>query len=81
MARYFDISDIMVGEERVPVEFLTHAYRLGHLDTSAASEDIEENQQLELPLWLAEPLAEKRLVVVDLPRNFSSKVGALAWRM
>jgi GINS complex subunit 3 len=37
-------------------------------------QDIEEGQHVELPLWLAEKLADSKLVSVELPRNFSKKV-------
>ena len=35
MSRYFSIESILSEEERVPVEFLTDGYRLGHLDASS----------------------------------------------
>ena len=37
-------------------------------------QDVEEGQAMQLPVWLAEPLAERKLVLVDVPRNYSSAV-------
>jgi GINS complex subunit 3 len=37
-------------------------------------QDIEEESRIELPLWMAETLADHQYVVVQLPRNFSAKV-------
>ena len=114
--RVFDPQSILDEDDRVPVEFQTAAYKLGHLDESSGMvvrarpgvgvrsvagrrrcdcsrarlrtlahpplrpQDIEENQRLELPLWLAEPLARRNLITVDVPRNYSSKVRATAAR-
>ena len=39
------------------------------------TQDLEEGQKLDVPLWLAETLSEKNFVLVFLPRNLSSKVG------
>lgn len=74
MAKCFDIDELLAGDERVPVKFTMGAYRLGHLDASSATEDVTADQSMDLPLWLAEPLQLNRMVQVDLPKNYSSKV-------
>jgi hypothetical protein len=80
MSRYFDVEDILAESSRVPTQFLTRAYNLGHLDASSCTADIEEGQRVELPLWIAEPLSRGRYVVVDLPRGFSSAVRSRGLR-
>ena len=82
MARYLDIDTILADEDRVPVKFVNGAYGLGHLDASSATKDIEEDQTLDLPLWIAKPMAAANSVHVELPKSFSSKargVGAVCW--
>ena len=74
MAKYFDIDEILAEEERVPVKFAAGAYRLGHLDASSATEDIQPDQTMDLPVWLALPLKLNLYIQVDLPKNYSSKV-------
>jgi GINS complex subunit 3 len=37
-------------------------------------QDIDESETIELPLWLAEPLHEGRIGIVDLPPSFSARV-------
>lgn len=75
MSKYLDIDAILAEEDRVPATFMYGAYGLGHLDASSASKDIEEQQQIDLPLWLAKPLVAGRLAEVKLPKSFSAKVS------
>lgn len=48
---YYSIDDIMVTQERIPCRALRPLLQLGFLDSSEKSENLEPNQQLELPLW------------------------------
>lgn len=53
---------------------LFQALGLGHLDPTQGKKDIDESETVELPLWLAEPLQEGRIGIIDLPRAFSASV-------
>ena len=70
---YFDISDILAEEERVPVTFSTRAQDLGYLVEGSQDRDVDLGTQVELPYWLAEPLAVKRCVAFETPHYYLVK--------
>jgi GINS complex subunit 3 len=64
---YYDISDILAEEERVPVVFLTPAHDLGYLLEGSQDVDVDADTKLELPYWLSERLAAKEIISFDTP--------------
>ena len=74
--KYLDIDSILSEEERLPCNFLIDAAFLGFLNPndSEDSETLVENSRIELPLWLAVFLSEKKVVKVDIPKHFGSRM-------
>jgi GINS complex protein len=73
---YFDLDDIFMEEERVPVITRSPGYQLGHLDPTSGSPHIEEGQRLELPLWLSERLQEDEIkphILIHMPPLYSQE--------
>ena len=71
MRDYFDISDILCEEERVPVTFSTKAKHIGYLVEGSHGKDVEQGTKVELPYWLAKPLAEKRYASFEMPHYYN----------
>ncbi|KAF5292339.1 hypothetical protein FQA39_LY03373 [Lamprigera yunnana] len=69
---YFSIEDILVTQERVRCKFLVNVPKLGKLNPSAVDDDISAGTSLELPIWLAQPIAsgQQPLIVIDLPKSY-----------
>nr|CAD7198294.1 unnamed protein product [Timema douglasi]CAD7574902.1 unnamed protein product [Timema californicum] len=69
---YFSIDDILATQERLPCKFQMKVHRLGFLDPSSESEDIEEGTSIELPYWLARSLCSQRrqIVTVEIPKIY-----------
>ncbi|KAJ0397279.1 hypothetical protein P43SY_006539 [Pythium insidiosum] len=64
---YFDINDILAGEERIKCTFQTDAVDCAYLDPSCVDDDLKSGAVVELPLWLAEPLAMRGDVAIEVP--------------
>lgn len=76
MNDYFDVDEILGEEDRLPCVFATAVFNLGALDPSSSSKDLAEGSRVELPLWLAYELHQRRIVDVELPRHFGPKLQA-----
>jgi GINS complex subunit 3 len=78
MSRYLDIDLILSEEERLPVTFSIEALHLGHLDPSSVPADggdtLPALTRTELPLWLAQAMASKNMVKMELPKHFGNKM-------
>lgn len=48
---YFSIEDIFVTQEKIPCETEQTLSKLGFLDPSSDSLDLQAGQPIELPLW------------------------------
>lgn len=72
--RYLDIDHILSEAERVPCKFLISVDELGHLDSANNEVDLQSGTKVELPLWLATYLAECKIVDVELPKHYGSKM-------
>ncbi|DAZ96788.1 TPA: hypothetical protein N0F65_005786 [Lagenidium giganteum] len=70
---YFDIDDILSGEERVKCLFNTDAVGCAYLDPSCQGDDLANGSTVELPLWLAEPLANRGDVNVEVPHFLTKR--------
>ena len=68
---YFSLHSILAEEERVPVVWNVYTKGVGYLDPSVGSDDLHENQDLEIPLWLAEALKPNNYIELKLPRMFN----------
>jgi hypothetical protein len=65
---FFDVNELLAGDERVKCTFLRDAVDCAFLDPSCVGDDLKSGAVVELPLWLAEPLAEHQHVVIDVPQ-------------
>lgn len=72
MPDYFSLTDILCTEERISCKVEVTLPRLGFIDLSSESEDLNLGTKLELPLWLAQPLNKTRTpyVSVDTPKTY-----------
>ncbi|KAK7202965.1 hypothetical protein BZA70DRAFT_284394 [Myxozyma melibiosi] len=81
-SRYYDIDDFIADGQKIPCIFQTAVPEMGYLEHGRSeSTDIRHGARLELPLWLAEPLAmgvsdefPNGLVMVSTPAPFTSKI-------
>ncbi|XP_033117391.1 DNA replication complex GINS protein PSF3-like [Anneissia japonica] len=69
---YFNIHDILASQEKIPCVFEVPMLRLGFLDPSNESADIQPNTKMELPYWIASSLRtrKKKIVGIDLPKQY-----------
>ena len=72
--RYLDIDLILSEGERVPCNFLITVDELGHLDSTNDEIDLPSGTKVELPLWLASYFAECKIVEIELPKHYGSKM-------
>lgn len=73
MARYYDIDDIVMEDERISTVFQVGAHGVGLLDPSSETNNIEKGAKVELPVWLAHDLLLRQAVTVSIPACFSHK--------
>ncbi|TYZ54499.1 hypothetical protein PybrP1_010301 [[Pythium] brassicae (nom. inval.)] len=74
---YFDVNDILAGDERVKCTFATEAIECAYLDPSCVGDDLPSGAVVELPLWLAEPLAARGDVTLELPHFLNARFRRL----
>ena len=69
---YFDIDDIIATQGRIASKLEVQIYNLGFLDPSSEGKDLQAGAKLELPLWLAKELCNRRrrVVTVDIPKAY-----------
>lgn len=72
--RYLDIDLILSEDERIPCKFLVDAKDLGHLDATNEDEDLPDGARVELPLWLAKSFSKNKMVELELPKHYGSKM-------
>jgi GINS complex subunit 3 len=70
---YYDIEDILAGEERIKCTFLTDAADCAFLDPSCLQDDLKSGTKVELPLWLAETLVNRGDVNMEIPVYLSTR--------
>ncbi|GMF09837.1 unnamed protein product [Phytophthora lilii] len=73
MGGYLDIDEILAGDERVKCTFETDALDCGYLDASCREPDLPQGAAVELPLWLAVPLARRGDVTVAAPHFLTKR--------
>lgn len=69
---FLDIDQILAEEERLTCEFSVDAKDLGMLDPSIGTSDLPAHSKVDLPLWLAQTLAEKNMVEITIPKDFGA---------
>jgi len=69
-----DIETILGEEERLPCTFLVDAADMGCLDPTLHSVDLPAKSRVSLPLWIANILAEKSAVQIELPKHFGKRM-------
>ena len=69
---YWSIDDFLAGQERLPCRIEEPLYRLGFLSTHSTEEHLLPGTKIELPLWLARTLCnrKRRVVSVQLPKAY-----------
>lgn len=68
---YWNIDEILAEEEKLNVKFITGSYQNSSLDPNLPIEsDIEAGQTMELPIWLALPLAKAEIIDIEIPRFY-----------
>ena len=68
---YWDIDEILAEEEKLTVKFQTGSYQNSSLDPNLPIDsDIEVGQTMELPIWLALPLAQGEIIDIEVPRFY-----------
>ncbi|KAK9378227.1 uncharacterized protein V2V93DRAFT_376535 [Kockiozyma suomiensis] len=81
--RYYNIDDILTDAQKIPAVFQIPVPGMGYLEHGRSeSTDIKQGARLELPLWMAEPLAvsgesdnlPNGFVTVSPPAPFNSRV-------
>ncbi|KAK9048951.1 hypothetical protein SSX86_032082 [Deinandra increscens subsp. villosa] len=72
MANYYDIDDILAGEELVPAVFLEAVNEVGLLSSNYTNR-VEPRSKVELPLWLASELHERKAASITIPPCFNKK--------
>ncbi|KAK9843549.1 hypothetical protein WJX81_008330 [Elliptochloris bilobata] len=72
---YYDVHAILAEETLLPCVVLSGATGIGRmLDPSCDSLDLPRRAVLEMPLWLAKPLAERRMLQLRLPRWYNERM-------
>ncbi|BBN13560.1 GINS complex subunit 3 [Marchantia polymorpha subsp. ruderalis] len=74
MANYYDLDDILTEEETVNVHFRFEAAGLGVLDPGSEHENIDAGSDVDIPLWLAHDLCNRKFVTVKLPYFYNERV-------
>jgi GINS complex protein len=73
-----DIDLLLSEEERLPCVFAIEAKYLGHLDTSssmvAERQDLSAKSKIEMPIWMAQPLSDKRMIEVQNPKHYGARM-------
>ncbi|XP_028957684.1 DNA replication complex GINS protein PSF3-like isoform X2 [Malus domestica] len=72
MANYYDIDDIIMEQQLVPVVF-HKAVNGVEIDPSAETDYVEAGSKVELPLWLAYELHLKQVVKMKVPACFNHR--------
>ncbi|TPX42841.1 hypothetical protein SeMB42_g04967 [Synchytrium endobioticum] len=70
---YYDIEAILADQQRVPCFFSYPVPGYGFLDGNNDA-DLPPNTRVELPYWMAETLAIREWVEIDLPKYYQVKV-------
>ncbi|KAG7391802.1 DNA replication complex GINS protein PSF3 [Phytophthora pseudosyringae] len=73
MSSYVNIDAILAEDERVKCTFATDALDCGYLDPSCREPDLSEGVAVDLPLWLARPLANRGDVTVSPPHYLTKR--------
>ncbi|CAB4282521.1 unnamed protein product [Prunus armeniaca] len=72
MASYYDIDDILVEEQRVPLVF-QQAVNGVDIDPSAETHCVEPGSKVELPYWLAHELHLRKVAKMKVPACFNQR--------
>ena len=68
-----ELNTLLKGEQLLPCTLLHEGRHLAWLDPSARqSQPLEEASQLQLPLWLVEPLPKRRHVDLEMPKFYGN---------
>lgn len=74
---FFSLDDILLSHERLPSRTECSFPRLGFLEKSVDNQDIPEGTKMELPLWLAKGMYERKRRVLSIEHPKVYKEG---WR-
>ncbi len=72
--KLLDIDNLLGEEERIPCEFESSGYDMGHLDMTLNQVHLPEKSKVSLPLWLVRGLVEKNIVRMEIPKHFQKRM-------
>lgn len=70
---YYDLDSILSEEQPLPCSFNVGATGLGYLDNTTHEKHLHAEDHLDLPLWMALPLANFQYARVEMPFFFTEK--------
>ncbi|KAK5583512.1 hypothetical protein RB653_005108 [Dictyostelium firmibasis] len=70
---YFDINDILAEEQKITCNFFYDAYNLGQLEEGSRDSDMKKGSSIDLPYWMALPLAKSNFVSVIMPLSYQDE--------
>lgn len=76
---YFDLSEILINEETIPVTFLVPSFNLGkeinaRNSDNEAVEEVRAGNFATLPLWAAIALRQDGYIIPHLPSRYATSV-------
>ncbi|KAI8853047.1 hypothetical protein BC829DRAFT_383628 [Chytridium lagenaria] len=70
---YWDVDDFLAESQKIPCFFQSNVPKYGFLEGNL-EDDLSKDARVELPFWLAEPLASENLVEIEYPRCFRPRI-------
>lgn len=70
---YWDLDCILAEQQKVPSFFKDKVPGLGFLEGNL-ERDLHENSRVDIPFWLAQPLAMKGYIDMELPSCFGERI-------
>jgi GINS complex subunit 3 len=71
---HLDVNLLLSLEDRVPCVFKLEVPALGFLDPSNDQSHLPAGARVELPLWMAHSLMQRKMVTMELPKHFDKKM-------
>jgi hypothetical protein len=72
--RYLDVRTLLSEEEKIDSIFLQETPHLGFMDPQCRTSHLAAQTKVPLPLWLAESMAEAKIIEVEMPKYLNTKM-------